>query len=510
MNKTALLALCLSSHAAWASAGADEPTWQYTVQSGDTLWSFAAKHLTSPAYVPKLQQQNGIANPYRLTPGSRLRVPYSWTRHNESAVTIDALSGPVSIQGPDGQTLKASTGLHLVAGTRLSTGQDATLRLRLADGSTLQLGANSQLTLGKQVFYPTTGAIQSLNQLDRGSASNAVVPKQLMPNRYQIYTPSAVTTVRGTEFRVRSLNDKDTAAEVLRGKVNLATGDDGMDIPAGFGGRSDGKQSAALPQPPQLEGMITTSPFNPPLLEWHKQHGEAGYQLTLSDAKTQQQLFSRSTDAARFYPELPQNGSYLLTVRARNELGIEGFDASRAFTLQASPLPPLVFNDGSRTSQRAQTLWIGSSASPERPSWLQVARDPAFTDIWHQGRVEQSAFALNVPDKGKWYWRLASLNEQGQPGPYGNTQEVRIDPWYRLGLPGDRKLQSRRYPLANARYTLQLARPDAPERIVWQQSAAEPAWSLLRLPSGHFIVTILVDGDGEYHAKERYSTVFLP
>ncbi|XLM19859.1 FecR domain-containing protein, partial [Chromobacterium piscinae] len=68
--------------------------------------------------------------------------------------------------------------------------------------------SNSQLTLGKQVFYPTTGAIQSLNQLDRGSASNAVVPKQLMPNRYQIYTPSAVTTVRGTEFRVRSLNDK--------------------------------------------------------------------------------------------------------------------------------------------------------------------------------------------------------------------------------------------------------------------------------------------------------------
>ncbi|XLM23029.1 LysM peptidoglycan-binding domain-containing protein, partial [Chromobacterium piscinae] len=60
---------------------------------GDTLWSFAAKHLTSPAYVPKLQQQNGIANPYRLTPGSQLVVPYSWTRHNESAVTIDALSG---------------------------------------------------------------------------------------------------------------------------------------------------------------------------------------------------------------------------------------------------------------------------------------------------------------------------------------------------------------------------------------------------------------------------------
>ncbi|VEB44174.1 Uncharacterised protein [Chromobacterium violaceum] len=48
MNKAALLALCLSSHASWAGSGGDEATWQYTVQAGDTLWSFAAKHLSSP------------------------------------------------------------------------------------------------------------------------------------------------------------------------------------------------------------------------------------------------------------------------------------------------------------------------------------------------------------------------------------------------------------------------------------------------------------------------------
>ncbi|MCD5326687.1 FecR domain-containing protein [Chromobacterium piscinae] len=510
MNKTALLALCLSSHASWAGSGGEEATWQYTVQAGDTLWSFAAKHLTSPTYVPKLQQQNGIANPYRLTPGSQLAIPYSWTRQSESSVTIEALSGAVNVQDADGQPLKAAPGLHLQAGSRISTGKDAMLKLRMADGSMLQLWSNSKLTLGKQVFYPTTGAIQSQNRLDHGSASNAVVPRQLMPNRYQIYTPSAVTTVRGTEFRVRSLDDQDTAAEVLHGKVNLAADGEELDIPAGFGGRSGGRQSVALPKAPVLDGVITVSPFNPPLLEWHKQNGEAGYQLALADAQTQQQLYNRSTETARFYPELPQNGRYLLTIRARNAQGIEGYDASRGFTLAASPLPPLIFSDAKRTSQRAQTLWIGSSASPEHPAWLQVARDPAFADIWHQGRLEQDTFALNLPDKGKWYWRLASLDDKNQPGPYGNTQELRIKAWYEIGLPGDRKLQSRRYPVAKARYTLQLARPDEPGRIIWQQGADEPAWSLLRMPSGRFVVTILVDGDGGYHAEERYPALLLP
>ncbi|AXE28604.1 hypothetical protein DK842_00935 [Chromobacterium phragmitis] len=510
MNKTALLALCLSSHASWAGSGSEEATWQYTVQAGDTLWSFAAKHLISPAYVPKLQQQNGIANPYRLTPGSLLAVPYSWTRQNDSTVTIESLSGSVHVQDADGQALKAAPGLRLVAGSRLSTGKDAMLKLRMADGSTLQLWSNSKLTLGKQVFYPTTGAIQSLNQLDHGSASNAVVPKQLMPNRYQIYTPSAVTTVRGTEFRVRSLDGQHTAAEVLRGKVSLASGGQQLDIPAGFGARSGGRQSAALPKPPLLDGMPATSPFNPPLLEWHRQDGEAGYHLSLSDAQTQRQLLDRIVDSARFYPKLPQNGSYLLSVRASDAQGIEGFDASRGFTLAATPLPPLIFSDGRRASQRAQILWIGSSASPERPAWLQVARDPAFSDIWYQGRLEQDEFALSLPDKGKWYWRLASLDDKGQSGPYGNTQETRVKAWYELGLPADRKLQSRRYPVANARYTLQLARPDEPSNVVWQQSAAEPSWPLLRLPSGRFAITILVDGDGGYHAEERYPTLLLP
>jgi hypothetical protein len=98
-------------------------------------------------------------------------------------------------------------------GVRFQTGNDAMLKLRFEDGSTLLMGANTSAQLQTEIYYPSTGSAKTEIRLDKGNAGSSVIPNILMPGRYQIRTPSAVTTVRGTEFRVSAETADSTATE---------------------------------------------------------------------------------------------------------------------------------------------------------------------------------------------------------------------------------------------------------------------------------------------------------
>ncbi|OHX11278.1 hypothetical protein BI347_16400 [Chromobacterium sphagni] len=512
-SKAILLALCLPCTTAIASTTADTAIWQYRVQAGDTLWSLASQHLLSPSYVPMLQAQNHIANPYKLPPGSVLNIPYAWVKQDVADAVLDDMSGKVGAQGRNGATLNLVRGQHYPSGTRFSTGSDAMLRLKFQDGSTLVLNANTTLTLENQAYYPSTGAIQSQSQLDQGSTGSSVIPNLLMPSRYRIQTPSAVTTVRGTEFRVRSESREDTAAEVLRGKVNVLGQQGEVDVPAGFGSRgtSGNGQPVALPVAPALNGLPQSSEFNPPPLRWQAAAGETGYHLSINQSSSSQALLlERDSASAAFFPPLAQNGKYRLTARAINAAGLQGFDSQREFTLRAHPLPPLLVASLGPQQQRGQSFTLRSSADASHPAWLQVARDPGFQQLLFDGRVAQPSLTLKLPAQGAWHWRAASIADDGALGPYSDAQTLVVTGW--LVLPDIRPdaLATRRYPLPDARYTLSLRRAGQAGAPLLQLTSDQPLWPLRDLPRGRFAVTIHIDDNNGYHAEEQYPSLDLP
>ncbi|WP_434634128.1 FecR family protein [Chromobacterium sp. CV08] len=512
MNKAMLLAACLASPPilAGTAPAADSAIWQYRVRAGDTLWSVASQHLLSPGYVPQLQAQNHIANPYRLSSGSVLNIPYAWVKQDAAAATLDEMSGQVTAQGRNGAALDLIRGQRYASGTRFSTGRDSMLRLRFRDGSLLVLNANTTLTLENQAYYPSTGAIRSQNRLDQGSTGSSVIPNLLMPSRYSIQTPSAVTTVRGTEFRVRSTAADDTAAEVLRGKVHVQGGGQEVDVPAGFGrrGKSDGGQPEALPEAPRLDGLAPRYDFNPPPLRWRAGAGETGYHLALNRLGDGALIQERTGAAPSFYPLLPENGDYQLSIRAVNAAGLEGFDSHRPLQLLAYPPPPLLIVSG--PEQRGAVLTVRSTADAEHPAWLQVARDADFRQPLYDGRLAHPQWQLTLPGQGVWYWRAASVGPDGRLGPYGDVQRLDVTGWMTVPDIRPAALAGRRYPLPALRYTLQLAPLEAPAATTFRLASAQPLWLLRDLPRGRFAVTIHVDDNDGYHAEEQYPSLTLP
>ena len=497
-----------------SAAPANTATWEYQVKKGDSLWSFADMHLSSAAYVPRLQALNHIGDPYRLTPGSVIKVPYPWVKQQPSAARIEEMSGEVSAKDAAGKPLPVGKEQRYGKGVQFQTGADSMLKLRFEDGSTLTLSASSSAQLQTQIYYPTTGSANTEILLDKGGAGSSVIPNILMPNRYRIKTPSAVTTVRGTEFRVTADNIESSATEVLRGKVNVSNEKkrkQSVDVPAGFGTIADknggpGKPEA-LPPPPDLQSLPRVSQFNPPLLQWQTSANAAAWHLRLNGPGADGKLISdRTVRQPAFFPRLPGNGEYTLQARARSQSGLEGADAEHRFVLQAYPQPPLLLA-AADAEVRGQTLKVRLSGPESQTVLIQVSRSADFSSMLPPVTAHAAESDIELPEKGKWFWRVARLNADGKPGPFSDTQSVMTKTLFSSIADSKPTLLGRRYPLPGARYTLQLASDPAMKDVRYSQTLDQPSWDLSTLPHGQLYARIQVENSDGYHATESIESV---
>jgi len=114
------------------------------------------------------------------------------------AATAIHVEGDVKVQA--GQDWDAvSEGQLFGPGDRIVTGDGASLHLVLADGSSVALGANSEITL-RSLGSGAPGSVTLLS-LARGLL-DTMVEKLKTGSRFEIETSSAVAAVKGTDFEV--------------------------------------------------------------------------------------------------------------------------------------------------------------------------------------------------------------------------------------------------------------------------------------------------------------------
>jgi len=163
-----------------------------------------------------------------------------------AGATISDFKGKVSIQLP-GQSLHApNRGDVLPAETQINTG-DGRLLLRLSDGSDLLVRPNTRLVL-KQ---PETNGWRYL-QLLVGRVRAEIQKRLGSSPGFQIGTPSAVISVRGTRFEVEVNRQGLTEVDVHEGVVQLDSvkglGESVL-IRAGFSSRVGFESGPESPRP---------------------------------------------------------------------------------------------------------------------------------------------------------------------------------------------------------------------------------------------------------------------
>jgi len=167
-------------------------------------------------------------------------------RAQSAAGTVSSASGQVQIQRA-GATLAATPGTPVNRGDKIVSGADAHAVIILTDQSRLELWPSTTITLDQ---YTTGGATPTRVGLASGTLRSVVKGTRAAPANYQVRTPNAIMTVRGTDFYTAYTQSSPelgnvpgvshyTEVDVTDGTVNLAQAaapDSGVDVEAGTSG----------------------------------------------------------------------------------------------------------------------------------------------------------------------------------------------------------------------------------------------------------------------------------
>lgn len=491
-----------------AAAPASTPEWRYTLRPGDTLIGVSARYLANPGAWKQVQGYNRIANPYRLTPGSTLRIPLAWMRREPAPATVVAVSGQVTLALPGATERALRAGELLASGAVIAAGGDSSATLRFADDSLLVLQPGARLALDTVSVYAGGGMVDTRLRLQQGRVEVGVEPRHSSGSRLQVITPSAVAAVRGTRFRLAADIDV-TREETLEGDVTLAASGQQVTVAAGQGSVAE---SGKPPRPPvallppadvsALPQHLDTLPlrFNVPELA-----GAAAWLGQIApDARFERILLERTSATPQLsFADLP-DGRYVLRVRAADAQGLQGRDALHPFELDARPFAPLLTAPGARVREAQPTLqWspvVGANAYR-----VELARDTGFGNMV---QAEQLAASTLKPVQalvpGEYYWRVASI-EAGEQGPFSPLQRLVYDP-----VPSAPDLNQAAPAFADGTLTLALPAPppglhydlvlssDAERKgIVWQGSSPDGRMRAGNLkPATYYLAARLVEADG--------------
>ncbi len=147
---------------------------------------------------------------------------------------LEQADGPVQILPTDSDTWQpASAGEPVKAGDRIATGPLANATLAFFDGSTTVLEAETKITLVRSnIKRDGSSKVVVLHQ-EVGQTYSRVQPLLDPDAHFEIETPTAVASVRGTEFALEVEADGTTLVKVVKGLVDVTAERTTISVPAG-------------------------------------------------------------------------------------------------------------------------------------------------------------------------------------------------------------------------------------------------------------------------------------
>jgi hypothetical protein len=169
--------------------------------------------------------------------------------------TLTRVQGAVDILKAGSSTwqpVEADT--RIEAGSRVRTGPDAAVQLTFFEGSTTDLTSNTEVSIDQMSsLKKDVGRVIILQQWT-GRTYHRVQPLLDVDSRFEVETPSAVASVRGTEFALDVETDGATRVIVVEGLVNVEAQEIVVPVEAGH-------ETVARPQhPPEPARPVSMLP----------------------------------------------------------------------------------------------------------------------------------------------------------------------------------------------------------------------------------------------------------
>ena len=500
------------------------PEWRYSVRANDTLIQFAKRHLNNPADWRVLQTLNNIINPNRMQLGQVIKVPLSLVRQTPVPAELIFVSGIANIQMSDNSLKSALVGNQLAVGSALVTGENSKINVQFADGSIVSLLSNSTMKFDTLSIYSGGGMVDTKLRLQQGKIEVKANPKHMQGNTMQIFTPTAVAAVRGTLFRVAT-DEVSIRQETLDGKVAFSVASDEVAVVKGFGSLSaDGAAPLTpillldAPQTAQLPTLLQTQRIQ---FELPKQMGAVAFLGKLAtDAKFNSVVAEKSSQANQLVFNDLADGDYFLQLRAKDKNGLEGYDATHRFTLNARPFAPIISTPAPNAMVReANPTLSWQTVDTAKTVLMELASDAQFKNILARQQLNSDVFKVDKAlTAGQYFWRVASIDNADQ-GPFSEAQQFTYKPLpnapdiqhLTTKIVQNRVFVDMRKPDSGLSYAVTLSNDQNKQQNVWVAEQLNGQFNFLLKEFGKQTLNIRqIDADGVAGPAAVFNFVALP
>ncbi len=397
MGRALLCALLVFTVAGPINAQED---WRYTVRPQDTISGVTSQYLKSDITWPLLARYNQLVNPDSIQPGQQLRIPYKWLSMKQSHAQLVTFSGQVRIQVTESTWRNAQPGDTIQIGQSIHVGPLSSALLQFADASQLVMQPDTRVTMDTLSTYADGFMVDTQLRLQAGRVEVHANPQARKGQKFQVVTPAAVASVRGTQFLVE-VQQLQTVQQTMTGQVEFQTAQGSVLVPQGFGsavkpGEKPSEPERVKPAPVFVQPRSKVTDF-PITFHWQEQQDVQAWSAQVGRDRQMAQLLSTQVKASPHIDAgILDNGTYVLRawgLDARGipgQIGIHEFEVSipRALHGPAIQLKPDYFSND-RLALQLQPLPAG------RKYLLQVTKDAEGRQpVWHQ---LDPGTALTVP-----------------------------------------------------------------------------------------------------------------
>jgi hypothetical protein len=404
-----LLLLCIGTVQAQNDAGAD---WRYTVRPQDTVSDLTRLYLKPNIRWIDLAQYNRLPDANRIQAGTQLRMPLRWLSLQQTHAQLTAIAGDVQTRQLDGIWRAAQTGEAIQTGQHVQVGRHSSARLQFADKSTMVVQPDSTVVMDTLSLYAGGLMADTRLRLQAGRVEVQANPQGRKGQKFEVITPAAVASVRGTQFLVEATPTR-TIEQTSQGQVVLQTNQGKVTVQKGY---SSVAKVGEKPLPPQVtksapELLNPQSRFVdfPITFTWAEQIDTTGWVMQIGlDPQMARLNMNQQSPTPELNAGPLANDRYHLRAWYVDSKGIPSQAAVHSFEVviprqQQGPavqLPAHYFAAGPVSLQLAPL--------PEgRRYLLQVTRDAeGHQPVWHQ--IQASASVLlpvpTEPDRAHHLW----------------------------------------------------------------------------------------------------------
>ncbi|BCS52192.1 hypothetical protein GSbR_17460 [Geobacter sp. SVR] len=405
-----------------------------TVVQGDTLLGVCGKYLEAKKNCHKLARINRLKNPDRIYAGQKLAIPISFLKGIPMEGRVTFIKGDAwTRENKSAEWAALHPGDHVREGNSLKTGAGSTIEITFEDGSSIFQNPDTALE------YSTTrqGPLHLLRELFLlgGHTITRVKGATGKEQRFIIRTPSALASVRGTEFRLSIDGAETTRSEVMNGIMDVGAMGRDVAVRENEGtvvqkGLPPIAPRELLP-PPQviLRPPFDTLPLN---VGFTAISGATAYRVQLTRDRDGKDIVSEQT----IEPESPftineiEDGAYYVRGMSIDDAGLAGMSSEPVpITVRVNPSPPLPVSPAEGAELRSDVVEMNWQTVQEAVGYhLQIATDRTFSKTVVDMAPGDARYAATVPEPGHYFYRIRSRAADGYEGAWSATRSFIVVP----------------------------------------------------------------------------------